>query len=203
MAPAVGFAIAGIAGAVASGVAARSASRASRAATQAQTTSTGAALQFEREREAEAQRQFDAEEAFRESQFAAQEEQRLYERRLQEEREARAAPYRQASQDALQQLRDFFDLPRGAAPPMPRDAERQGAILPGTSDRMLSPFSRRIQSNGEDWMRNPNIDAEWANLEAVRRPATSMGYRPVNDPRALSTFLRSQVEPRRRLYALR
>ena len=68
-------------------------------------------------------RQWAAEEKFRLDVFAAQEEQRLYERqvaeyqqRLLEEREARLAPYREASLSALGLLsgRLGFDVPGGA-----------------------------------------------------------------------------------------
>jgi hypothetical protein len=70
------------------------------------------AMAFEREQMAEQRRQFDIQQAaakealaaqnkFEADKWAASEEERLYDRRLRDERETRRAPYRQASADAL------------------------------------------------------------------------------------------------------
>lgn len=77
------------------------------------------AMAYEREQMAEQKRQFDMQQAaakaqwdaqqkFQQDQFAASEEERLYNRRLQDEKEARRAPYRAASLDALNRLPDIL-----------------------------------------------------------------------------------------------
>ena len=71
--------------------------------------------------EARAQREEDArrwaaEQEFQRQQWAAQEEERAYGRRLQEEREARQAPYRQASQAALGNLGQMLGINLGNSP---------------------------------------------------------------------------------------
>jgi hypothetical protein len=93
----------------------RQASNANRDALAYQERANAEAMAFEREQMAESRRQFDqqqaaaershaADEQFRGAQFASSEEERLYRRRLEDEREARRAPYRQASLEALGRL---------------------------------------------------------------------------------------------------
>lgn len=88
---------------------------ANREALAAQQASTDQAMMFEREQMAEAKRQFDIQQsqlraqwerdqAMQAQQFAATEDERLYQRKLLEDRETRRAPYRQASADALGRL---------------------------------------------------------------------------------------------------
>jgi hypothetical protein len=93
----------------------RQMSSANRDALAYQERANAEAMAFEREQMAESRRQFDqqqaaaerahaADERFRGEQFASTEEERLYRRRLEDEREARRAPYRQASLEALGRL---------------------------------------------------------------------------------------------------
>ena len=123
LAAAVWPAVIGGGAAVGTGVmASRAQSGASRRATAAQRDSNTQALDFERQRMAEEQRRWEAEQAymrqrddemrrqwdtqqgFERDRFAASEEDRGFHRRLLEEREARAVPYRQASLGALARL---------------------------------------------------------------------------------------------------
>jgi hypothetical protein len=108
MPPAVGLAIGGIAGAIGTGVAAKTASNATKRASTTQQKANDDALQMERERDAEARRQWDADQAFKKAQWEAQEEERLYSRRRLDERDARAQPYRDASVAALGRLPDLL-----------------------------------------------------------------------------------------------
>lgn len=62
---------------------------------------------------AEEAKRWQAEEAFRARQLAADEEDRAYNRRLLEEREARRAPKRAAGQQAMLRLQDLLRLGRG------------------------------------------------------------------------------------------
>ena len=65
----------------------------------------------------EDQRRWEAEQANRQREMAAADEERLFNRRLIEEREARQAPYRQASQQALQTLGGILGFaPQNGAP---------------------------------------------------------------------------------------
>jgi hypothetical protein len=59
---------------------------------------------LEVQRDAEARRQWEAQQAMEKQRLDAEEEERSYRRTLDEQREARRAPYRQASQQALGQL---------------------------------------------------------------------------------------------------
>lgn len=61
---------------------------------------------------AEDQRRWEAEERNRARELSATEEERAYQRRLLDEREARRAPYRRASQDALFRLQDILSMGR-------------------------------------------------------------------------------------------
>lgn len=77
-------------------------------------------LALERERDMEARRQWEAQQLFQQQQFAAQEEERAFTRqeaerriRLEQEREARQAPYRAASQAALGRLGALLGLRLG------------------------------------------------------------------------------------------
>lgn len=87
-------------------------SKANREAMSVQERYNAEAMAFEREQMAEARRQFDAQQAaakaaldasnkFEADKWAASEEERLYDRRLRDERETRRAPYREASAAAL------------------------------------------------------------------------------------------------------
>lgn len=74
-------------------------------------------IALEQQRDAEARRQWEAQQVMAERQFQAQEEERRFQRELQEEdrrlrqeREARQAPYRAASQAALGRLGDMLGL---------------------------------------------------------------------------------------------
>lgn len=78
-----------------------------------------AQLQLEQQRDAEARRQWEAQQVMAERQFQAQEEDRRFQRELQEERrrldqerEGRQAPYRAASQAALGRLGAILGLSR-------------------------------------------------------------------------------------------
>lgn len=61
---------------------------------------------------AEEAKRWSADEMFRSKQYAADEEERTYNRRLLDEREARRAPRRAASQQALYRLQDLLKLGR-------------------------------------------------------------------------------------------
>lgn len=95
--PAIATAVAGGTAAGATIVASHKASNASKRASTIQGRADAEAMAFEREREAEAKRQWDIEQA-------NQTEQRNYDRRLMDEREARMAPYRATSAAALGKL---------------------------------------------------------------------------------------------------
>ena len=123
--------------------ASRSAAGANRNATRSQERTTNAALDYERQRDEEARRQWAAEQAFQQQQFAAQEEERAFARQRAEyqdqllrEREARQAPYRQAAQGAVTRLSDLLGIQVVAPPAV--TAPRQSA---GPSDPSRPWFS--------------------------------------------------------------
>ena len=96
-----------ITGAIAGGAqvyGAKKAGQSAKRASQVTARADDAAMEEARLEREEAKRQFDAQEAQRAKEFAASEEERVYTRRLQEEKEARQAPYRQASAAALGNL---------------------------------------------------------------------------------------------------
>lgn len=95
----------------------RSQGRANDRASRYQAEADQRAYELEVARDAEARRRWEAEQEQRAREVAAQEEERQYRRRLEEEREARQAPYRQASQQALTRLGDLIGLNGTQAPP--------------------------------------------------------------------------------------
>ena len=131
---------------------AKSAGKTARRAATTQRQSDDDAIALERERDAEAKRQWDATGPQNQREFAAAEEERSwrrnqeeYQRRLAEERETRLQPYRQASAAALgnlgkmlginlsqqQQAMTAPRMPQGGAPGQPpldvgRDGLRTG-----------------------------------------------------------------------------
>lgn len=121
---------------------ARSAGKSARRASNVQATSDAAALEDARAQREEAKRQFDAQQAQQAKEFAASEEQRVFDRQQAEfarqnteyqqqllrEREQRAAPYRQLSQQAVGRLGDLLGLSRGM--PMASPAPMQGGSAP-------------------------------------------------------------------------
>jgi len=82
----------------------RQASKANKEATAYQVTANEQAMQMEREQLAEQRRQWEAMQQFESQKWAASEEERLYDRRLRDEREARLAPRRAMAADALQRI---------------------------------------------------------------------------------------------------
>jgi len=115
---------------IAGSMASRSASN---RATAASERGTMAALAEERARREEERAQWEANQAFEREKFAATEEERLNKRRLEDEREVRRAPYRQAGHAALGNLGKILGfqvgpyqsgggtggLPRGGLKPLP------------------------------------------------------------------------------------
>lgn len=95
---------------------AKSAGKSARRAQNIQSKSDDAAIQLERERDAEARRQWEAAQQFEAQKWNAQEEERIYNRRMQEEREARQAPYRAMSAAALGNLGSMLGLDLGSTP---------------------------------------------------------------------------------------
>ena len=100
----LGTAIAGGAAAGATVYGSKKAEQSAKRASQASERGDMAAMEEARLEREEGKRQFDAMEAQKAREFAASEEERVYTRRLQEEKEARQAPYRQASAAALGNL---------------------------------------------------------------------------------------------------
>ena len=95
--------------------ASRKQSTANREALAYQQQANEQAMAMDREMEAERKRQFDVQQVelkrqwdatqqFEASRFAASEDERLYDRRIRDERETRRAPYRAASEAALARL---------------------------------------------------------------------------------------------------
>lgn len=106
-------------------------SQAANRAADVQSRADAAALEDARAQREEAKRQFDAQQAQQAKEFAAAEEERAYARqkdeynqRLLQEREQRAAPYRQLSQQAVGRLGDLLGLSRGM--PLASPAPIQG-----------------------------------------------------------------------------
>lgn len=70
-------------------------------------------LAYQRERDTQMERQWQAQQEFEARKFAASEEERLHSRGLADAREARQAPYREASVAALGRLRDMIGIGGG------------------------------------------------------------------------------------------
>lgn len=123
----LGTAIAGGAAAGATIYGSKKQTQSAKRAQDIQSTSDAAAIEEARLEREEAKRQFDISEANRQREIAAAEEERAYNRRLQEEREARQAPYRAASAAALGNLGKMLGIDLSQqqsamlAPRMPRD----------------------------------------------------------------------------------
>lgn len=100
----LGTALAGAAAGGATIYASKAAGGAAKRASAIQSRSDDQALQFAREQDADARKQWEADQAFKKAQFDAAEEERLYRRRRLDEREARAQPYRDASLAALARM---------------------------------------------------------------------------------------------------
>lgn len=175
-------------GAGATAYGARSAGKSARRAQDIQTRTDDQTLQFEREREVEARRQWEAQQAFQAQQFAAQEDERRwqrqqqeYQQRLIEEREARQAPYRAASQQALGRLGDILGLSFNA--PSPSTGRPVSGAAAGTPARPMDGGRQMLSS------RPPVVSGPMTR-------ATEPSYMPVN-PRPMTTgdFLNM---PRRR-----
>ena len=135
-----------------------------------------AAMEEARLEREEAKRQFDAQEAQRAKEFAASEEERVYTRRLQEEKEARQAPYRQASAAALGNLGKML-----------------GINLSQQQQQMLAP---RVPQGGELPPPPPSQRMPWD-----ENPGPMPGQPPVASAPRLPMTLGEQVrlQPQRRL----
>ena len=130
-------------------------SNANRRATQSQERISTTALDYERERDAELRRQWEAQEAFQRQQFAAQEEERAfvrqraeYQDQLLREREARQAPYRRAAQGAITKLSDLLGIQ--VAQPSSLTAPRMStsaASMPATNSAYRDAASRGYGSS--------------------------------------------------------
>jgi len=177
--------------------------QANREATRATRQSTQEALDLEKARDQENQRQWEAvygpggseEKAFnaaeqervfqreqaeyRRQLEEAAEAEREYQRQLVREREARADPYRQASRAALDQLGAFLGLS------VPQQAYHASASIgaPGTT-----PPGQTNLSGDRLSMSQPT--------SPLSRSATERAFAPVNDPQQLATFLSSRPPSR-------
>jgi len=181
-------AIVGALGAGATVYGARTAGASARRASGVQARADDASLQYERERDAEAKRQFDIQQQFEAQKWQAQEEQRLRDRQIAdynqsqaEAAEARRAPYRAASQAALERLGDMLGLkfdssapnprvaPAGVGPPMPPASSESPWSMDGRTPTNLPPGSRTFSASP---MLNGPSPAPF--------DATAPGYQPVN-----------------------
>lgn len=141
----IGSAVAG--GATAYGV--HSSGSSAKRAAGIQATSDAAALEDARQQREEAKRQFDAQQAQQAKEFAAAEEERAYARqkdeynqRLLQEREQRAAPYRQLSQQAVGRLGDLLGLSRGMPLASPAPMQGNAPMSAPMSDPRFQNVSR-------------------------------------------------------------
>lgn len=91
-------------------IASRTASRSARDANATQRAADERQYALEMQRDAQARQQWEAEQQMAAKQWAAQEEERQYRRRIEDEREARRAPYRQMSQQAMVSLGRLLGL---------------------------------------------------------------------------------------------
>jgi len=108
-----------IAGAASGGSAVYGARRAGQSADRAARYTADAdrrAEEIERRREEEDRRRWEAQQDFERRRFEATEEDRIYRRGLEEARERRAEPYRQASAAALAKMSDLIGLNGRRAP---------------------------------------------------------------------------------------
>lgn len=138
----LGTAIAGGAAAGATIYGSKKAGQSAKRASQVQQQADNAAMEEARQQRNEEKRQFDATEAHRQREFAASEEERAYTRRMHEEREARQAPYRQASAAALGNLGQILGIDMSqqqAAMTSPRQFPPGGAPGMPPSTRMPMP----------------------------------------------------------------
>lgn len=187
MPPAVAAAAIAGGASVATGViGSRAQSGANRRASTMQAKSDADALAFQREQEAQRRREFELTEGEARRRWDAEqaiaEEERSYARRLQDEREARMAPRRAASQAALMRMGDLLGIPFDArtpnvAPPTVAPAGagvREPANHPMTMGRLLP-------------------QAPDAGM-APATPATEMAYSPV--------LSMNRLMPKRRPYAV-
>lgn len=209
--PAIASVIAGGTAAGATIYGSRKAGQSARRAQTIQSKSDDVSLQFERERDAEARRQWEAQQQFQAKQFAAQEEERLnarkiadYNQRLAEERETRRAPYRAASQAALQSLAERLGLnlpapsgggsapsaPSGGGvmpPPMQRPPSQSGPVFwPPISGGPLADVTGPFMSE-----RQPVKSSPYAMSEPQQ-----LAYDPSE---AVSAGQLLKLQPRRRL----
>lgn len=168
-----------IAGAVGGGAAAYGAHAAGKSAARAsdvQAKADADTLAIERERDAEAKRQFDAQEAQKVKEFAASEEERAYarqqadyDRQLQRDKEARLAPYRQASAAALGSLGKILGIdlsgrqasvmtpapvpPSGVAPMSSQAAISRPPLTQPTASPMAAPNAVPTVADLIQWQR--------------------------------------------------
>lgn len=182
----IAAAIAGGAQVAGNVIGSRSASRSADRAARSDSAALDQQMALERQRDDEARRQFDAQQQFDAQKWAVTEEQRIYDRRLTEEREARRAPYRAASGAALGRLGDLLGLSfdSGVRPPSTPPA---GAGAP-----MAMPM-RRPESGG--MASGPDTGA-WG-MPGGRMAATDPAYAEVNAPGTLGALVK--MTPRRRM----
>lgn len=123
-APAFYGALASGAAAVGTGVMANRAEGGSaKRALQYQTQSDAAAMREAMAQRQEDQRRWEAEQANRQREMAVADEERLFNRKLLEQREARQEPYRQASQQALRSLGALLGFDPAAGQPAPLNSQ--------------------------------------------------------------------------------
>ncbi len=157
---------------------AHAAGKSSRRASDVQAKADADTLAIERERDAEAKRQFDAQEAQKAKEFAASEEERAYarqqadyDRQLQRDKEARLAPYRQASAAALGSLGKILGIDLSGrqasvmTPPPPPMSGQAGPMPTGapTSGPMTVPRGGMTGYSGSP---------DWQNLSAPQAVPT-------------------------------
>ena len=196
----MGMLLAGLAAGGAQAYGAHRQGQASTRASAATTTANAEALRFEREQAAADQRRFDAEqtakreqwaadEAFRQNQYRASEEDRLFQRMLLEQQEARRAPFREASRQALGRVGDILGIRFDTAvrPPLVAAAGTPlaagGAPVSSARPRPMLPGPVTADPRG------------------AARPATEASYAPVTPTYALPARMRvgDLVQYRRRM----
>lgn len=129
-------------------------------------------LAYERERDAELKRQWEATQEMEARKFAAAEEQRLHDRQLADEAEARRAPYRAASQAALGKLGTIL-----------------GIQFPQQSATRTTSGPAPMPTRGDTWHGMPvsstfGSEARLAPSGPLSQRATEPDYAPVNPPPA-------------------
>lgn len=191
--PAIASVIAGGTAAGATIYGSRKAGQSARRASEIQSKSDDAALQFERERDAEAKRQWEAQQQFEQQKYAAQEEQRLHDRALADQAEARRAPYRAASQAALQSLAQrlglHFDMPASAPNGPPMGAP---TMPPASRPLMQSPAFGGAPTSGP--MASPYVQGGPMNEPYGAGSSPQLSYDP-NNPMTAGQLLK--LQPRR------